>query len=332
MAIATKERWREAQVVSLPAGEHDFFERKSGALLSSADLRKDLGKAVSALANSGGGHLILGVRDDGTFDGLDLVKSGRTTSRDWLEQIVPNLVDFPLRDFRVHQVEPATPTSIPEGKGVIVVDIGDSTLAPHQVEESRIYFYRQGGRSVPAPHFYLETLRNRLVGPMLTVKLTEMGVLDVRRLDENEFFVLARLKFLIVNDGRVAAYKWALIVEELEGNPDILLRNFPIPVKTATAGIALDITILPGLNRDVELDFGFYLRPQGVLYRPLQARAGVVEAALTRVIPEPFEMSYRVVSEISPGEVVRTKLNDIVDRTSLAREIVEQMPRNRDPI
>ncbi len=92
-------------MVALPMGEHDYFERKSGALLAKENYRDSLGKAVSAFANSGGGHLVLGVQDDGIFDGVDeFHKAGRTKTRDWLEQIIPNLVIYPLKDFRVHEV------------------------------------------------------------------------------------------------------------------------------------------------------------------------------------------------------------------------------------
>jgi hypothetical protein len=37
-----RERWTEHDVAALPKGEHDYFDRKSGALLDSADFRKDL--------------------------------------------------------------------------------------------------------------------------------------------------------------------------------------------------------------------------------------------------------------------------------------------------
>lgn len=141
MGEIKKERWTEAEVVALPAGEHDFFDRKNGALMSTADFRKDMAKAISAFANSGGGHLLLGVRDDGTFDGVPPIAKGRMPTRQWLEQIIPNLVSFPLEDFRVHQVEPDTPSAIPAGTVVIVVDVGDSVLAPHQAMDAKLYYY-----------------------------------------------------------------------------------------------------------------------------------------------------------------------------------------------
>ena len=102
MSESKRDRWTEDEVAALPAGEHDYFDRKNGALLTDLDFREKMGKALSAFANSGGGHLVLGVEDDGRFSGVPLLR-GRTSTREWLEQVVPNLVNFPLKDFRVHQ-------------------------------------------------------------------------------------------------------------------------------------------------------------------------------------------------------------------------------------
>src|SRR3974390_3860089 len=75
-----KEQWTEEEVLALPAGEHDYFERKSGLLFDDPagpnKLYDALAKAASAFANSGGGHLVLRVADDGSIDGVPHVISG----------------------------------------------------------------------------------------------------------------------------------------------------------------------------------------------------------------------------------------------------------------
>jgi hypothetical protein len=189
MPIELRHRWSEDEAAALPMGEHDYFERKSGALLAKENYRDSLGKAVSAFANSGGGHLVLGVRDDGTFDGMDeFHKAGRTKMRDWLEQIIPNLVSHPLKDFRVHEVEPSTPSLIPAGRIVLVIDIGDSRFAPHQSEHTKLYYHRAGGRSEPATHFYLETLRGRekYPGPKIARAWFDMVINPLLEIMESE--------------------------------------------------------------------------------------------------------------------------------------------------
>ena len=79
MTFVKREQWTEDEVAALPSGEHDYFDRKAGALLDADrnNLLDVLAKEGSAFANSGGGHLILGVADDGNFDGVPLVMSGR---------------------------------------------------------------------------------------------------------------------------------------------------------------------------------------------------------------------------------------------------------------
>src|SRR5258708_32636692 len=97
MIFVKRENWTEEQLNELLCGEHDYFDRKSGALFDTPDrnsLLDTLAKAASAFANSGGGHLILGVTDVGVPDGVPRISSGRTTTRDWLEQKLPQLLDY----------------------------------------------------------------------------------------------------------------------------------------------------------------------------------------------------------------------------------------------
>jgi hypothetical protein len=213
-SIVKRERWTEQDLEGLPADEHDYFERKSGELFQdSQTLLGALAKAVSAFANSGGGHIVLGVRDDGTPDGVPPMR-GSTATRDWLEQKVPYLVNYPLSDFRVHVVERSTPSRVPPDRQVIVIDVGDSALAPHQCDHDgegarrHIYYHRRAGRSEPAPHFFLELLRQRLVSPVLEAELTDCEAWRGTRTPDGAVFVGSRAQFVVRNVGRVAAYNW----------------------------------------------------------------------------------------------------------------------------
>jgi Putative DNA-binding domain len=213
MNAVKRERWTEADVDGLPLGEHEFFDRKSGLLFADKEaLQATLAKALSAFANSGGGHLILGVDDAGLPDGVPQTE-GRTPVREWLEQKIPHLVEYALSDFRVHVVERAASSRIPADRDVVVVDVGDSALAPHQCNfggdhaRKYVYYHRQGGRSEPAPHFYLELLRQRLVSPILEAKFVGVSAENLKR-TSGGIFLAMRLRFSIENIGRMAAYKW----------------------------------------------------------------------------------------------------------------------------
>jgi hypothetical protein len=101
---------------------------------------------------------------------------------------------------------------------VLVLDIGDSPLAPHQAAypiDDPKYYFRQGGKSIAAPHHYLEALRNRFVAATLEVKDVELRVESVKSVavanheipfDE----VLFSVVFTILNTGRVACFRWNL--------------------------------------------------------------------------------------------------------------------------
>ena len=54
----------------------------------------------------------MGVCDDGRRVGVPLLR-GRTATREWLEQIIPYLLSYPLQVFRVHEVTPTAPSATP---------------------------------------------------------------------------------------------------------------------------------------------------------------------------------------------------------------------------
>lgn len=308
MSVVKREKWTEAEVDALPPGEHDYFERKAGKLFAGTDdiLLAKVAKAVSALANSGGGHLLLGVEDKGTFDGVPPMHKGNTATRDWLEQVVPRLVDYPLADFRVHVVEPTAGASrIPAGRQIIVVDVGDSAMAPHQCMRSgadaraHIYYYRQAGRSEPAPHFYLELLRQRLMSPVLEASPQELRLVKAGPVDNNMFLAL-RLRFLVRNVGRVAAYKWALRLVHLRGGRENRREDYRLspsqfpPLGRMDGGLRIDDTILPDCALSEDLDFGVVLRARP--RTPNEYTAEIEHLLL------PATLGYRLATETSPGE------------------------------
>jgi len=310
-----RERWTEADVVALPSGEHDWFELKSGLLLQGSGWRDDLAKPIGAMANSGDGSLLLGVEDDRTLTGVSEQHKGQHRTREWLEQVVPTLLSYQLEDFRVHEVEHDSPSAIPAGKVLIVIDVGDSALAPHQTSASKTYFCRQGGHSVPAPHFYVETLRSRLTSPSLKAALA--GVL-LRQAYLHGDCVVAELtfRFSVENSGRVAAYKWALVIESAEGR-DGREDDYLPPDKYPKGGmressISLDDTILPGLRRNHDWECG--LRLQFVSKR--SDVDGEVRALLA-----PLTITYRVVSETSRGESTTTAAINAANVDALVADI-----------
>ena len=305
-----RERWSERDLTDLPAEEPDQFERKAGRLFDDqAAFLNTVAKALSAFANSGGGSLLLGVEDDGTPDGLPLAV-GRTAMRDWIEQKIPHVLDYPLSDFRVHTVIKDDTSRIPAERAVIVIDVGDSAAAPHQSKRDHIYYYRVGGRSTPAPHFYLELLRQRLTNPALEFRLSAIELVDASEHD-NGIFVETKLVFEIKNVGRVASHNWNLVVRQMTNTRDDIFpmrkgdyyfNTAAYPVKKGRSSeIPINTTILPGCEYSERLDFGFQLRP---IERTTNAVREEMEALLAGTT-----LFYRLATETSPGELVSIALS-----------------------
>jgi hypothetical protein len=178
--------WDEEYILSsLPIGEHTWLEAKGRQVidLSLPDVkeesgRKTLSKALSALANSGGGVLLLGMNEDATGweidDGgiaLSFPSKGRITTREWLVNIIPTLVDGPLRDFDVYVITRKSENSqIAEERGVFVVRVGDSERAPHQAL-NRVYYGRSGSDSVALNHTFVTDIFNRRRHPKLELSV-----------------------------------------------------------------------------------------------------------------------------------------------------------------
>lgn len=310
-----RDEWKESDVLALATEEPDTFDRKSGRIFqkNQDDLVNGLSKAISAFANSGGGALIIGVEDDGTFSGVQ-PNRGKTSTKDWLEQKIPTLVSYPLVLFRVHTVIPSTPTMIPPGQVLIVIEVGDSPAAPHQSVQDCKYYHRVGGRSEPAKHFYIELLRQRLSSPTLELAAESLTPVHVAE-DAGRLFLEMKLRCRIKNTGRVAAYKWALAPRTLRneaitelGSIFVHASNFPVK-RGGIGSIRVDDTILPGMNMAEDIDLGFALSSIGAPTDEI--RNSIIKTISALVI------GCQLATETSPGEPQDIFLNELIDVDAL---------------
>lgn len=176
--------WDEEYLLNLPVGEFDWLEIKGRRGLdltlnnvNERDVRQNLSKAISAFANSGGGILVLGLSDpqrswqvdDG---GIDLAVKGSST-REWLEDIIPTLVDLPLSSFNVYMVDDSTinNSQIASDRGVFIIEIFDSKQAPHQANDNK-YYARVGGKSRPIGHRLVADIFGRRQYPKIQLEFS----------------------------------------------------------------------------------------------------------------------------------------------------------------
>lgn len=165
----------EDVLTALPPGDEDSrWELKSASYLTPqkrSDLKSELGKQVSAFANSGGGYLVFGVSKERNLEPCEMAV-GREPMKDFLATMVEQSVEHPIRHFHIHQVGFAGDTS----NAIFVVELEDSPAAPHQAKAEKIYYYRIDGHSKPAPHFHLELLRHRFTKSVIEIESIEQNL------------------------------------------------------------------------------------------------------------------------------------------------------------
>ncbi len=120
------------------------------------DVKENPSRAVSAFANSGGGVIVLGLAnprqswqvDDGSIE----LAVKRPNTWEWLEDVIPTLVDSSLSSFNVYVVQNTNAQSqTAPGRGVFIIEVPDGNQAPQQALDSK-YYARVGGKSRPIGH------------------------------------------------------------------------------------------------------------------------------------------------------------------------------------
>ena len=317
--VRRRERWIESDILAFPDGEHDYFERKSGRLFGDNpasekdEIRKTISKALSAFSNTEGGHLLLGVANDGTLDGVPGL-IGSTSTRDWIEQQIPHLIEPTIHEFRIHNVEKSVASTIADGREVIVIDVEGSFELRQAID--CVYYYRAGGRSIPAKHSYLEQRRQRM-RPVLDFELTEIRPINAYSCPGGAFLE-TDFVFVLKNPGQLAANKWSLQITGAEvatgRKPDYFFSRSSYPIKKGrSSGIRIDDTILPGRLMQETIDVGFLLHP------------GEDMGVQLKVLIDEMKVDCHLALEEGPGIEKSFRVAPVADPSMLATYIVSML-------
>lgn len=198
----------------IPPTETAEWEFKAAAIFDPSNFgefkKQKLGKIVSSFANSGGGYLVLGKRNDvATFDPVR-THEGRTTMEDHLSLVISQSVTPHYRNFEIRRI----PISGKLNESVLVVEFFDSPAAPHQSVSDVNYFYRLPGHSVPAPHFHLELLRGRLSKTILEVRDVHYVLTSVDHVQNQSLCLHLALNITVENTSLLSATAWGLHLKQ----------------------------------------------------------------------------------------------------------------------
>jgi hypothetical protein len=149
--------------------ENISLDYKQCNALSKVDKSKnEISKDVSAFANSIGGTIIYGIKEDGHVpveidDGFD----PREITKEWIELVIDSKISPRIEGIEIMPIE--TKETKP-GRYVYVVNIPQSTKAPHQASDKK-YYKRYNFRSAPMEDYEIRDVANRrtILRPLISV-------------------------------------------------------------------------------------------------------------------------------------------------------------------
>lgn len=169
MTVKSSQKWIEADILSLineGVKESLGLDYKACASLLKTDRSKnEISKDVSAFANSAGGVIIYGVKEDGHIPTeIDCGFDPRDISKEWLEQVINSSIHPRIDGLLINQVELNTTST---GRVLYVVSIPQATTrAPHQASDHR-YYKRFNFESVAMEDYEIKDILRRASSPDL---------------------------------------------------------------------------------------------------------------------------------------------------------------------
>ncbi len=221
--------WTESELQSLVDNrvpEAVGLEYKGSDSLGKTDSkRREIGKDISAMANSDGGVVIYGIKTHSKGEEKHIPQdfdegiSASKVSIEWLEQIASSNIQPSIDGLRFHHIElKAKPTD-----GFVYVVYVPKGARAHQAADKR-YHGRIERTTTALEDYQIRDINNRLNHPVLTPHFT------LSTINKRDDYTEYNFEVYIENTGAVRAKDWQLdlhiphqIGYKLPGTKDVIL-------------------------------------------------------------------------------------------------------------
>ena len=174
----------------------DFKEAES---LDMKDKKKaEIAKDVSAFANSAGGYIVYGIKEENHVASSYSFINGSVYTKEWLEQIVQSRIQRKIEGLKV------IPVRIDDEikKSIYVVKIPESSAAPHMTSDKRFY-KRYNFESVQMEEYEIRACYNRKEKTDLVINNVVQSKDPEFEYENEEKYVFIDLGFQVENIGKV---------------------------------------------------------------------------------------------------------------------------------
>ncbi len=131
--------------------------------------RHEIAKDVSAFANSDGGILIYGIREEEHLPiEIDQGVDHSIFTREWLEEVIISNITPIIDEIKIVQIP------LSETNSAFAIQIPKSYRAPHQDHSSKRYFKRYNFKSQPMEDYEINDVRSRIynVSPLVNFDIS----------------------------------------------------------------------------------------------------------------------------------------------------------------
>jgi hypothetical protein len=140
----------------------DKFSINASRGVPDGPTKEELAKQVCAFSNASSGFIVYGITEDRQFDDGVQTTINRTSTKQWVEQIIPEITFPSVIGCQAKLV--SIPGTHAEGKGILIIHVPLSDQRPHWILRSgstEVSYIRIGEHSAETPFQTLLDISNR---------------------------------------------------------------------------------------------------------------------------------------------------------------------------